>query len=219
MPQPHSDGPAEAPIEAITAHLELHLGPIVKVAHERKSQAIHVDVHIIAPTSDRPYLTLVTTGLSARPMKVPPEMPHVRYAELMLHLPAHWLVGTAHLDKAEYGWPIGILVHLARYPHTQKTWIGLGHTLPLGKQPGVGFSSLLLIKPQLVSDSFDPLVLEDGRKISFLHVLPLYKEELQLFLHGPEEALFARFEEAGISPVLNPRRANVGLPAATTSKN
>jgi hypothetical protein len=61
--------------------LECHL------FHELLSDLVHVDIHIVEPTAARNYYTLVTSGMSDRPMAAPEECRECRYAELVISLP------------------------------------------------------------------------------------------------------------------------------------
>src|SRR5262245_19498833 len=58
-------------IEAISRHIERHLGEYPTVFHEIVSHLVHIDVHFVAPNTQRPYHTLITSGMSDRPMTVP----------------------------------------------------------------------------------------------------------------------------------------------------
>ena len=136
----HSDV-AEVDDEALAAidrHLRTFVGAPKTVFHELISDVVHIDVHIIEPSEERPCYTLVTTGMSARPMTTPPGVEGYEYTELMLSWPADWapgpLVETELGDEALY-WPIRLLKGLARLPHSYNTWLSYGHTIPNGNPP------------------------------------------------------------------------------------
>ena len=48
-------------IEAISAHIEKHIGEPDLVFHQLVSEYVHVDIHIVQPTEQRPWVTLVTS--------------------------------------------------------------------------------------------------------------------------------------------------------------
>ena len=79
-------------IEHISNHVERHYGKIETVWHEIISDLVHVDVHWVQPTAERPYHTLVTSGMSDRPMTVPEGAEDFRYGEVMLCLPSEWKI-------------------------------------------------------------------------------------------------------------------------------
>jgi hypothetical protein len=83
-----------ASIEAIKRHIEAHLGKIDSVFHELVSDLVHLDVHLIKPAAGRDFHTLVTSGMSDRPMSVPEGAEEYRYSELLIGLPQDWPVGS-----------------------------------------------------------------------------------------------------------------------------
>src|SRR5262245_57390237 len=53
----------EASIEAIGQHIERYVGPPASVFHELISDLVHLDVHMVQPTFERNYYTLITSGM------------------------------------------------------------------------------------------------------------------------------------------------------------
>ena len=76
--------------QQVTAHVERNLGSVDLVFHEVASNGVVIDVLSVAPTAERPVRTLVTCGMSALPMTIPPGADTPARAELMLVLPAEW---------------------------------------------------------------------------------------------------------------------------------
>jgi hypothetical protein len=91
----HGDGTV---IDAIDQHIASHLGPVEWVFHEIVSDLIHLDVHVVAPRDDRPFYTLVASGMSEAPMTTPPQAEPFRFAELMICLPGNWPLGLDEPD-------------------------------------------------------------------------------------------------------------------------
>lgn len=60
-------------MELFENHIEKNIGKIENVFHEISSDFIHVDIYIITPTKEKPYYTLVTSGMSSLPQTVPPK--------------------------------------------------------------------------------------------------------------------------------------------------
>ncbi|MGC4866446.1 suppressor of fused domain protein [Micromonospora sp. DT53] len=78
----------------------------------REPVAVGVHVYVVAPTEERPYRTLITSGMSELPMTVPEGHGISPYAELMLCLPADWpLTRRTGLDDDPAGWPLRVLKH------------------------------------------------------------------------------------------------------------
>ncbi|MBK9387913.1 MAG: suppressor of fused domain protein [Planctomycetes bacterium] len=77
-------------LAAITAHVEKHFGKVALVFHELISDELHLDVLLVAPCEDRPCWTLVTSGMSEKPMSVPAGETAPRRAELLMTLDPGW---------------------------------------------------------------------------------------------------------------------------------
>ena len=206
----------EEHIEAIGAHIERHLGPVSGVFHEIISDLVHIDVHVVPATEQFPYLRLVTSGMSDLPMTVPDEVDAdvPRYMELMVTLPADWPISQDAFEDERNYWPVRLLKGMARLPHEYDTWLGFGHTIPNGHPsepyaPGVGFDGAIVLPPVTTPEEFAELVLEDGRTIAFMTLMPLYPEEMDLKLKKGAEALLDRFDAKNIQDVIEPGRTNV----------
>ncbi len=201
-------------IEAVSRHVGRYVGKVEHVFHEVVSDLVHVDVHLVPPQPDRPLVTLVTSGMSDRPMTLPPGCDASAYAELLLCLPADWPLEQADFkDEANY-WPVRLLKFLARLPHEYDTWLGFGHTVPHGDPPepfdaSTGLCCALVVPPTLFDDRFDQLALSDDKVVQFYAVVPIYREEMAFKLrHGTEE-LLRRFAAVGVCELLDPHRPNV----------
>jgi hypothetical protein len=82
------------------------------------------------------FMSLVTEGMSARPMRVPEGKEYLRFAELVLPLGEYWpwhdgdnpLPPQPTAPKAwqedRYVWIIDWLIRLTRYPFENGTWLG-----------------------------------------------------------------------------------------------
>src|SRR5262245_42031267 len=93
-------------IEAVEQHIERYIGKPENVFHELISDLVHIDVHVVAPTAKRNYYTLVTSGMSDRPMAAPPEMEDCKYAELLVCLPPDWPLSEKDFKNNDNYWPI-----------------------------------------------------------------------------------------------------------------
>lgn len=201
----------------IAAHIERHLGPVAGVWHERITDTVAVAVHVVTPTAARPWLQLVTSGMSDLPMNLPPGVDVPHFAELMLTLPPDWPVSEQALRDERHCWPLRLLQDLARLPHVYDTWLAPGHTIPNGNpaEPyhgSVAFDGTMVMYPGLAPDAFAELVDTDGRTIAFRAVMPLYPEEMALKLQEGADELIARFEAKGIQDLAEPGRFNVARP-------
>jgi hypothetical protein len=198
-------------IQAVSDHIERYLGPIPTVYDEIVSDLVHIDLHHVAPTKERPFVTIVTSGMSDRPMNVPPGSHEWRFAELMMCLPPDWPFDQeAWKDERNY-WPFRWLKRLARLPHEYDTWLGPGHTVPNGNPPepvasDTELSGFIVLPPINTPDGFGQLHVTDWKTIRFHMILPLHADELALKLKRGTEALLAALDREAVSEVMQPER-------------
>jgi len=200
-------------IDALTSHMERHLGEEGDVFHELVSDIVHIDLLRNGPTDEFPFQTVMTCGMSERPMTTPPELPEWRYGELMLRLPPEWPMEKAAFEDESHYWPLRLLKQLARLPHEYDTWLGYGHTVPNGDPPepyapNTELSGAVLLPPVLGPDGFER-VEAAGRAINVFAVIPLYAGEMDLKLDEGSDELIDRLDAAEASELLDPRRPSV----------
>ena len=205
----------EKTIDAISKHIERHIGEPGGVFHEIISDLVHVDIHVVNPTPERNWYTLVTSGMSDKAMTVPddPELADFKFAELLICLPPDWPMDEeSWKDEANY-WPIRWLKIMARMPHEYDTWLGWGHTVPNGDPPeplaeGTDLCCMLVMPPVLVDEKFYQLRVGKKKLINFYALYPLYKEEMDYKLKKGAEGIIEKFSEAEVTELLDPARKN-----------
>ncbi len=202
-------------IEEISDHIEKYIGQIDMVFHELISDTVHIDVHHVKPTPERPYHTLVTSGMSDLAMNVPNEIDATKYMELMVTLPRDWKIDEDSFKNENWYWPIRQLKYLARFPHKYDSWLGWGHTIPNG-EPAESFAestelSGIIILPSInISNDFFELKINDDKIIQFYSIVPMYNEEMNLKLAKGTDFILDKFDKYNISDVINVSRRNVG---------
>lgn len=215
---------AQSPFaEQIEAHVERHIGPISNVFHELVSPLVHVDILFVPPTEERPFHTLVTCGMSARPMNVPPEVASqlgfdARFGELLIGLPPEWKMDEAAFrDETNY-WPVRWLKTLARLPHEYNTWLWEGHTVPNGDPPApfapnTRLCCTMLAPPLSLQVEAHTLGAQDEgggeAEISFFAMQTLYADEVAFKLKSGGEALFELLDANNVGDVLDIARPSV----------
>ncbi len=196
---------------ALRAHVATHCGPIegeIAVPTETGPMTL---LHV-TPTPDRPFHTLVTSGLSAQPMAVPPEETEVpRFAELMLLLPFDWPVEAAAAHNSPEVWPLRVLASNAAFPAKYEAWLGAGHTLPNGEPPArfvpnLDFCGVLIAPPMSLHPEDRSFVRQDGERVTLYAVLPVFERELELKRKEGTSALFDRFDAAAVNELLDVER-------------
>jgi hypothetical protein len=202
----------EGTIEAVAAHVAKYVGSPDNVFHEIMSDLVHIDVHVVSPTPERNWYTLVTSGMSDLAMAVPEGAEEFAHAELLICLPPDWpMTQEAFEDERNY-WPIRWLKMLARMPHEYETWLGAGHTVPTGDPPepyaaGTKLCCMLVMPPVTVEEGFHQLE-AGGKVIHFYALYPLYKEEMDYKLKKGAEGLLEKFDKAGVTEVVDVARGN-----------
>lgn len=177
-------------LDAIEEHIKEYYGDFPTVFHEIVSPDIHCDICIVPPNSKRNYYTLLTMGMGAHLMNIPPDLPadENARAELLICLPPDWKVGE---NGEEWFWPIALLKNLARLPINCDTWLGWGHSVD-HQQPfanNTELSGSLLIYPENVEDGAETCVLPNGDTVNFYEVIPLYREEMDFKIDNDTKAL------------------------------
>lgn len=204
-------------IDSITEHIERHIGEVTMVFHEIVSDLVHIDVHHVPPEPGREFHTLITTGMSEKPMTVPEGAEEFRFAELVLCLPPDWkLTREDFADEAHY-WPIHLLKTLARLPHEYDTWLGPGHSVPNGgEQPepyakNTRFCCAMIVPAIRFGKDFLRLGTPDERMINFYSVWPLLADETEFKLKQGYEELMDRLFARDVTDVVDvARRSAVG---------
>ena len=174
-----TSGGDPALIAAVSRHVEYWIGGFT-IFHEIVSPTVHVDIFVVAPTEERPFFTLVTSGMAELAMTPPPHVEGCTHAELLMFLPADWPVDSIRFDKRAVR-PIRNLKELARYPHDLNTWLWLRHTVQLGDPvtPDQPFVGVMMYFPMLLDPDGGELKMEDGREVTFLCVIYLRPEEIE----------------------------------------
>ena len=202
-------------IEQISDHIERHIGPVDMVFHEVLSDTVHIDVHHVKPTPERPFHTLVTSGMSDLPMTMPDGTEAPRYLELMVTLPDYWQLSMEAMKDEQWYWPVRQLKFLARFPHKYSTWLGWGHSIPNGDpaEPfadNTGLCGILILPSVNVPEAFYTLDIDAEKTITFMSLVPLYEEEMNLKLRKGSVALLERFDREDITDIVAENRKNVG---------
>lgn len=208
-----SPGDAEN-IGVIDEHIKKYIGEPETVFHEIISDLVHIDVHVVPPSSKRNYYTLVTSGMSERPMNAPPEVKKYSYTELILCLPPTWKMSEKDFKDEKNYWPVRLLKFLAYFPHHANTWISYGHTIPNGPDAApfaenTKLGCAYLSFPVLFDKKFIELKAGPEKTIYFYSVIPLSKDEMEFKLDNGSTKLEEMFEEKGVTELLNPVRPSV----------
>jgi hypothetical protein len=217
-------GPHEVPgdhrlIAAVQRRIEARLGPIRSVwCTPQIEDRVHVDLHWVPPAPRRPWHTILTTGMSERPMRPPEEAGECRFGEIYLCLPPEWPLEVLGTSDPRVNWPLRMLSDVADYPHREGKWLWYGHTLAFEgpgspPPPGTGFRAAALGPPLSLPPRFNGIKAGPGRTVWYMSLLPIYPEERELAVRNGTEELFERLRLAGVTDVVDVRRRNVARPS------
>ena len=206
------DDLGESSLEEIDAHISEYVGPPTTVLHEIISPTVHVDIHVVEPTVESNFYTLITSGMSDKPMNSP--FKGFEYAEIVACLPAEWRIDEQSIYEETNYWPIRWLKNLSRFAHEYNTWIWESHTIPNGDPPrpfaeNTTFSCILLSYPLLFDKRFRTLKIRDDKVIHFLSMVPIYTEEMEYKLENGLEPLYEKFNKHDLSDVIDIARPNL----------
>lgn len=211
-PKEFQPATGEGSLEEISDHIEKYVGKIDMVFHEIVSDQVHIDVHWVKPTEERPFHTLITSGMSDKEMTTPDGVEGAKYAELSICLPKEWKISEKDFEDENNYWPIRALKSLARFPHEYDTWLGHGHTIPNGN-PVVPFAdntvmnTSLLVPSIVFEENFHQLELKN-KTINFYTIIPLHQEEVDLKLQKGLDALFDGFDKYDVTDIVEVGRPN-----------
>jgi hypothetical protein len=198
-------------------HLHATLGGNYVVLVEQRSDDIQLDVYVYDADADRPWLTLVTSGMSDLPMTVPAGLERFARAELVFNLPAPWpglgVVDEGALpaelaDETNY-WPVRLIKELARRPHALGDRLGMGQVIASDVSgepfPGTGFTGVM-IGPVQSAPGLARLETDAG-PILYYALYPLLPDEMAVATGtNGSRTLFGRFDERGVGDVFDPDR-------------
>jgi hypothetical protein len=174
----------------------------------------HVDIWVVPPNARRACQTLVTAGMSDKPMTVPDGYGEPPRLELILSLPASWTLTAETMTSERVFWPVRLLRNLAMYPRRYATFLDVTHTVPNGDEPepyALNTTMLCALIGPSPFDGTDTATIHgsDGRTVQFASVIPIYRNEMEYKLAHGAAALFERLHAAGVTDVLDVKRRSV----------
>jgi len=201
-------------IRTVQDRIEDWLGPIEATwCVGRIEDRVHVDLHWVPPTPAHPWHWILTTGMSELPMDPPEGFEDCRFAEVYICLPPDWPLALEMRGNRDAAWPVGLLAELAQFPHQSGKWMWFGHTFTKAPikpiVPGVGFVSTLLGPPISMPRGFNGISIDEGRTVWYFSALPIFRQERALAMRRGSQSLLGRFQEAGVTDLLDVHRPNL----------
>ena len=163
-----------------------------------------ITVHVIQPKSADGCITLFTTGLSLKRMKLPPGGHGSGFGEVFLQLPHDWdLFGKDSKQR----WPIQMLLDLAAYPASSGAYFQLPVTVisngepPEPLDPSVPFNATALLTEKDFTRT-------DGKTVYLHRLMPIYQAEAKLAIQSVPDFLKA-LDREGVSRIVVTNRKSV----------
>ena len=151
---------------------------------------------------------LVTSGMSSRPMRVPPGWELYRLAELVLFLPQKFEIRPGQEPELVVGELCGRMRQLAEYPHQNGTWLSPATIIDFDEPLAHGTRMTCMLAVTEDSD-MGRLPLGDGRSILFYTLSPLYSDERDLERRASMEHLLETLSRHGVGKVVDLDRISV----------
>jgi hypothetical protein len=197
-------------MEAVSAFIDRTFNAEPLVNHEIISPLVHVDIWCVPPASDRPWVTMLTSGMAERAMPPHPKFDGYPRIELVIAVPPDWPISAEPGALANRTWPLHLLREIARYPHVMGKPLGLGHTLeaPALANNDLGYSAVMLGAPSVFGDGNVRFKVR-GQEVVFLSVIPLFPSELAFARHAGPAALWERLLPVEVPELVGRREPQV----------
>ncbi len=207
-------------VAGMLSFIEMQFGYIGGIEREASDSAEQiVDIVVIPPSEARPYIRLVTLGMSAYEMSIPKEIEVERLerAELTLCLDPSW-----QLDTDEGRWPIDLLREMAHLPREQQVWLGYGHTIDNEEAyaPTTRLSASVLDLPMLDGERMQEVYyVDEDTEVNYYQMLLLYPEELNYSYQASSAALIELLDSTADITRLDRPSAVTSKPAILSPKS
>lgn len=154
----------------------------------------------LAKPENKKYCLLYTDGLSKHLQQVDEKNKKFARIELYFLLPEYW-------DFSKKNWPVFWLNKIAQVPQKNKTWFGLGDTLPAGNPPQeideiLKCSYFILSEPLFLESEFVKLSKID-ETVSFMAVIPIFTREFDFKMQNSASALLKIFKEKAVYEMID----------------
>lgn len=146
---------------------------------------------------------IFTEGLANYQQSVDDSNKSLEKIELYFCLPDYW-------DLEKKPWPLYWLNRIAQVPQKNKTWFGVGDTLPAGNPPKALDEKLLAEYFILLEPIFLKEELANNSNFKWLAVVPIFKKEFEFKTQNSAIPLIKKFELNSITEMVDVFRLPVG---------
>jgi hypothetical protein len=182
----------------VTESLQTIFG-IAEVLVLHKNAEYDFVIELIKP-KDEKFQILYTRGLSKNIQANGQNNTKYQRIELYFLLPDFW-------DLVKNDWPVYWLNRIAQVPQKNKTWFGVGDTLPAGNPPKeidevLKCSYFILSDPMLLESKLTGN-LEAEKAFSFLAVIPIFEREFDFKMQNSATPLLKIFRDKQIFEMID----------------
>ena len=193
------------------AHLEKYLGEFEGIYKQIIPTELPIDILYF---SGEKYNAIVTNGMRAMIMSVPPELKEYQQAELMMFVDKSFDLSGEGLQREENAWLIQLLTDLAIYPKQINSYLGWGHIVGNGEElepydTSVEYCGALIYPPMVQEDVAFYRYIEKGRNIFIYNVMPLFKDELRFIQNHSSDQFINLMSEMGVNQTVKSKRIDV----------
>ena len=148
------------------------------------------------------FTLVYTRGLSSTAQMVDENNTSFKLIELFICLPEYF-----NLDETE--WPINWLNKIAAIPQKNKTWLGIGDTIPAGN-PAEPISEILkanhfiVMEPNWMCQYISP-----NSQISYFALVPIFQNELDFKMRNSHTILFKKFAKKQVTELVDIYRTSI----------
>lgn len=197
-------------MQAVSEFIDRTFNTEPLVNHEIISPLVHVDIWCVPPASDRPWVTMLTSGMAELAQPAHPKFKGYSRIELVMAVPPDWPLAADPGTPSTRTWPLQLLREIARYPHVMGKPVGLGHTLeaPALARNDLGYSAVMLGAPSVFGDG-DVRFRVRREEVVFLSVIPIFPAELAFARHAGSSALWDRLLPVPVPELVGRREPQV----------
>jgi len=185
-------------IKAREEAYERAFGVQAQILHSTDHKAPHIDLYVFPADGQRDFVAVLTGGMSDLAMAVPDGSSAEPHIELIMGIGQH------------QHWATNLLKLVAEYPFEGGTFYDVHHTVPFGGELGDGssLSAFLFVRPSFLPEGLARFEV-DGKRIGFLHAVPITTAEHQFAVAEGSDKLEALLETHGYLITRDPNRQSV----------
>ncbi|MEZ4922292.1 MAG: suppressor of fused domain protein [Crocinitomicaceae bacterium] len=177
--------------------------PLAESKVLKTNEEYHFNIVHLLPKEGN-YQLIMTDGLRSYNQPVNEKNADLKNIELYCCLPDYWNLEVK-------SWPIYWLERIAQVPQKNKTWFGIGDSMPAGNpaqemDDEFKANHFILSSPLYLNEEFSLF----REKLGFqpLAVIPIFQTEIDYKLRNSHTILFRQFAKKGVTELIDPYRSS-----------